>query len=101
MSPTPVAAPPVWSKAVGRAVAPPVTGGRPDPTEARGPRRITFRVLLFLILLGGLAYGAWYVIKVYVGDSYFVGLQKMNSSSTRVVPGAFSAWIPRSSTTPG
>jgi hypothetical protein len=45
----------------------------PMPKRQRRPRRITFRVLFFLVLLGALVCGAWYVIKVYVGDSYFVG----------------------------
>jgi protein phosphatase len=77
------------------AVAAPV---EPDPGRAasdqarprrRGPRRITIRVLLFLILLGGLAYGAWYVIKVYVGDSYFVGLDKGQLVIYQGRPGGF------------
>ncbi len=59
------------------------------------PRRITFRVLLFLILLGGLAYGAWYVIKVYVGDSYFVGLQKNQLVIYQGRPGGFLGLEPK------
>jgi serine/threonine protein phosphatase PrpC len=80
------AAPPL-----GSATEAPITKVRtqePRPRR-RGPRRITFRVLFFLILLGGLAYGAWYVIKVYVGDSYFVGLQKGQVVIYQGRPGGF------------
>jgi len=59
------------------------------------PRRITFRVLLFLILLGGVAYGAWYVIKVYVGDSYYVGLQKGQLVIYEGRPGGFLGLEPK------
>ncbi|HXQ62911.1 MAG TPA: PP2C family serine/threonine-protein phosphatase [Acidimicrobiales bacterium] len=65
------------------------------PTRRKGPRRITFRVLLFLILLGGLAYGAWYVIKVYVGDSYFVGLEKDQLVIYQGRPGGFLGLNPK------
>ncbi len=65
------------------------------PPKGKGPRRITFRVLLFLILLGGLAYGAWYVIKVYVGDSYFVGLQKNQLVIYQGRPGGFLGLDPK------
>ncbi len=70
-------------------------GGRTGATEAQGAARITFRVLLFLILLGGLAYGAWYVIKVYVGDSYFVGLQKNQLVIYQGRPGGFLGLEPK------
>jgi len=65
------------------------------PPKGKGPRRVTFRVLLFLILLGGLAYGAWYVIKVYVGDSYFVGLQKNQLVIYQGRPGGFLGLDPK------
>jgi protein phosphatase len=72
--------------------------GKPDKkvrAKRRGPRRITFRVLLFLILLGGVAYGAWWVIKVYVGDSYFVGLQKNQLVIYQGRPGGFLGLDPK------
>jgi serine/threonine protein phosphatase PrpC len=67
----------------------PAPGAAPVRRRVKGPRRVTFRVLLFLVLLGGLAYGAWYVIKVYVGDSYFVGLQKNELVIYQGRPGGF------------
>jgi serine/threonine protein phosphatase PrpC len=67
---------------------------RPGP-KRRGPRRITFRVLFFLVLLGALAYGAWYVIKVYVGDSYYVGLQKNQLVIFQGRPGGFLGLEPK------
>lgn len=89
------AAPPAVAESpVGSVVAPPVTAAAPTRPRARGPRRITFRVLLFLVLLGGLAYGAWYVIKVYVGDSYFVGLQKNELVIYQGRPGGFLGMDP-------
>jgi PPM family protein phosphatase len=96
----------VAEAALAAGVAAPVTDtgpARPGPTSSRdeprprrrAPRRITFRVLLFLILLGGLAYGAWYVIDVYVGDSYFVGLQKGQLVIYQGRPGGFLGMEPK------
>jgi PPM family protein phosphatase len=76
------------------ATAPAATAEEPRP-KRKGPRRITFRVLLFLVLLGGIAYGAWYVIKVYVGDSYFVGLQKNQLVIFQGRPGGFLGLDPK------
>ena len=76
-------------------VAAPATEATPARPRVKGPRRITFRVLLFLVLLGGLAYGAWYVIKVYVGDSYFVGLQKNELVIYQGRPGGFLGLEPK------
>ncbi|MGH9017214.1 MAG: protein phosphatase 2C domain-containing protein [Acidimicrobiales bacterium] len=81
----------------GAEVGPSETAGAdqaPKGRKRKGPRRITFRVLLFLILLGGLAYGAWYVIKVYVGDSYYVGLQKNELVIFQGRPGGFLGMEP-------
>jgi PPM family protein phosphatase len=41
---------------------------------ARGRRLITFRTLLFVILLGGVLAGAWYAVRWYDTNSYFVGV---------------------------
>jgi protein phosphatase len=38
------------------------------------PRRITVRVVLFVLVLGGLGYCTWAVVRWYVDNSYFVGL---------------------------
>jgi serine/threonine protein phosphatase PrpC len=73
----------------------PAPGEKKARAKRKGPRRITFRVLLFLILLGGVAYGAWYVIKVYVGDSYFVGLQKNQLVIYQGRPGGFLGLDPK------
>jgi protein phosphatase len=75
-------------RSVAVATAPAPTAEPERPTRRRS-RRITFRVLFFLILLGALAYGAYYVIKVYVGDSYFVGLNKDQLVIYQGRPGGF------------
>jgi protein phosphatase len=91
---------------VGEALAPAVDLAHAQPAPAsppfeparpkrRGPRRITFRVLFFLILLGALAYGAWYVIKTYVNDSYFVGIQKNELVIYQGRPGGFLGIEPK------
>jgi serine/threonine protein phosphatase PrpC len=41
---------------------------------ARGRRLITYRTLLFVILLGGVLAGAWYAVRWYDTNSYFVGV---------------------------
>jgi PPM family protein phosphatase len=82
------------SVAVATAPAAPAPG-EPDRPKRRGSRRITFRVLFFLILLGALAYGAYYVIKVYVGDSYFVGLKKNQLVIYQGRPGGFLGLNPK------
>lgn len=48
----------------------------PAPPRRSAPRRVTFRVLLFLVLLGGLAYGAYSAVRWYVNSSYFVGVDR-------------------------
>ena len=66
------------------------------PRQRRhAPRRITFRVLLFLILLAALAYGAWYVIKTYVDDSYYVGLENRELVVYQGRPGGFLGMEPK------
>jgi hypothetical protein len=47
-----------------------------EATFTRSPRRITFRVLLFVVLLGAVVYGGWWVVRWYVNNSYFVGIQR-------------------------
>ncbi len=59
--------------------APGVTRSQPAtgllPAQKRtGPRRVTFRVVLFVLVLGGLGYCAWAAINWYVNNSYFVGV---------------------------
>jgi PPM family protein phosphatase len=92
-----VAAAPLAAVESAGATTVPTTSTETVPARPRtkGPRRITFRVLLFLVLLGGLAYGAWYVIKVYVGDSYFVGLQKNELVIYQGRPGGFLGLEPK------
>ncbi|MGA2522192.1 MAG: hypothetical protein ABSG81_15405, partial [Acidimicrobiales bacterium] len=46
----------------------------PARPHVRVPRRITFRVIFFVILLGGVVYGGYSLIRWYVNNSYFVGL---------------------------
>jgi serine/threonine protein phosphatase PrpC len=51
----------------------PATRKAPPPRRPRS-RRVTFRVLLFLVVLGGLAYGAYSAVRWYVNNSYYVGV---------------------------
>jgi len=48
--------------------------GRRRDRGPRKPRRITFRVLFFLLLLAGLGVGAWYLVRWYSDSSYYVAL---------------------------
>jgi len=63
---------------VGRAGAPTRVIRAPDRTEHRPrphvPRRITFRVILFVLLFGGVVYAGYAVIRWYVDSSYFVAV---------------------------
>jgi protein phosphatase len=45
------------------------------PSSRRAsPRLVTLRVVLFVLVLGGLGYVTWAVVRWYVDNSYFVGL---------------------------
>jgi protein phosphatase len=69
---------------------------RYDPTTgARIPRRITFRVLLFLVVLGGLAYAGYASIRWYVNSSYFVGLSHNQVVIYQGRPGGFVGINPK------
>ena len=95
----------VTTNGVGAAVvsrsAPDTTLERPpsrrhDPrTGARIPRRITFRVLLFLVVLGGLAYAGFATIRWYVDSSYFVGLSHHQVVIYQGRPGGFVGINPK------
>ncbi len=71
---------------------------RQDPRAgARVPRRITFRVVLFLVVLGGLAYAGYATIRWYVNNSYFVGLSHQHVVIYQGRPGGFVGYrTPRS-----
>ena len=69
---------------------------RYDPrTGARIPRRITFRVLLFLVVLGGLAYAGFATIRWYVNSSYYVGLNQGQVVIYQGRPGGFVGIDPK------
>ena len=61
----------------------------------RGPRRITFRVLLFLVVLGGLAYAGYTTVRWYVNSSYFVGLDHNQVVIYQGRPGGFVGIKPK------
>ena len=84
----------VGAKAI-EAPGEPSVDAAPRPRKVKGPRRVTFRVLLFLVVLGALAYGAYYLIKVYVGDSYFVGLKGNQLVIYQGRPGGFLGLEPK------
>ena len=73
---------------------------RPAPRHeqhpgARIPRRITFRVLLFLVVLGGLAYAGYATVRWYVNSSYFVGLNHGQVVIYQGRPGGFVGIKPK------
>ncbi|HVA03998.1 MAG TPA: Stp1/IreP family PP2C-type Ser/Thr phosphatase [Acidimicrobiales bacterium] len=69
---------------------------RYDPrTGARIPRRITFRVLLFLVVVGGLAYAGYASIRWYVNNSYFIGLSHNQVVIYQGRPGGFVGMNPK------
>jgi len=53
------------------------------------PRRVTFRVLFFVVLLGGLGWAAYTGIHWYVDGSYFVGLEHDQIVIYQGRPGGF------------
>ncbi|MGD0378992.1 MAG: Stp1/IreP family PP2C-type Ser/Thr phosphatase [Acidimicrobiales bacterium] len=70
--------------------------GREDRrTGPRIPRRITFRVILFLVVLGGLAYAGFATIRWYVNSSYFVGLSHNHVVIFQGRPGGFVGINPK------
>jgi protein phosphatase len=77
------------------------TQARPRPAEpvtpprVRGPRRITFRVLFFLLVLAGLLVGAYALVHWYVNGSYFVGLNHNQVVIYQGRPGGFVGIEPR------
>ena len=68
---------------------------RDQPIGARIPRRITFRVLLFLIVLGGLVYAGFATVRWYVNGSYFVGLNHHQVVIYQGRPGGFVGIEPK------
>ena len=95
---------PVTSNGAGTAV---VSRSAPEADVGRGParqdrragprvpRRITFRVVLFLIVLGGLAYAGYATIRWYVNSSYFVGLSHEHVVIYQGRPGGFAGINPK------
>ena len=68
----------------------------PDPRlGVRIPRRITIRVLLFLVVLGGLAYAGFAGVRWYVNSSYFVGLSHGQVVIYQGRPGGFVGIMPK------
>jgi len=68
---------------------------RDQPPGVRTPRRITFRVVLFLLVLGGLVYAAFATVRWYVNNSYFVGLNHRQVVIYRGRPGGFVGIEPK------
>jgi serine/threonine protein phosphatase PrpC len=96
---------PPTANGVGAAVVsrtgPDITVDRPpsrryDPhTGARIPRRVTFRVVLFLVVLGGLVYGGYATVRWYVDSSYFVGFSHGQVVIYQGRPGGFVGINPK------
>jgi len=79
---TPVRANGTGTAVLGRSAAPGpsrAASGRADHhLGIHVPRRVTVRVLLFLVVLGGLGYAGYAVVHWYVDNSYFVALDHDN-----------------------
>jgi PPM family protein phosphatase len=58
-----------------RAPAPGVSGRVRRRDRPKRPRRVTFRVLLFILLVAALGVGAWMLVRWYANASYYVGLR--------------------------
>jgi PPM family protein phosphatase len=75
-------------------------GRSPDPRRVQHPRihiprRITFRVVLFLMLLGGVVYAGYASVHWYVYGSYYVGLNHQQVVIYQGRPGGFVGIEPR------
>ena len=68
---------------------PSTSSSRDQQLRRRIPRRITFRVVLFLVVLGGLAYAGYSAVHWYVYDSYYVGLDHDRVVIYQGRPGGF------------
>jgi protein phosphatase len=67
----------------------------PERVTFRPPRRITFRVLLFLVVVLALLAGAWGLTRWYVDSSYYVGLRHDRVVIFEGRPGGFLWFKPR------
>jgi protein phosphatase len=82
---------------VGTLTAPPTSGEdfaseRPPRRRRwrrRGQRRITFRSVFFVLLVGAVGYGAYSLINWYATNSYFVGIDRGQLVIYRGRPGGF------------
>jgi len=79
----------------GTELAKPPAPRREQHPGVRVPRRITFRVLLFLVVLGGLAYAGYATVRWYVNSSYFVGLNHHQVVIYQGRPGGFVGIKPK------
>ncbi len=67
----------------------------PSRPAARWPqRRITVRVVLFLVLLAAVAVGGWLLVRFYAEGEYFVGLQGDRVVVEQGRPGGFLGFEP-------
>ncbi|HUA94292.1 MAG TPA: Stp1/IreP family PP2C-type Ser/Thr phosphatase [Acidimicrobiales bacterium] len=82
---------------VGRSAGPQATRSSPRDQQLRRriPRRITLRVVLFLVVLGGLVYGGYAAVHWYVYDSYFVGFDHDRVVIYQGRPGGFVGIEPK------
>lgn len=64
--------------------APPAAevSGQAARRRPKGPRLITFRSILFLVVLGAVLYGLYSVVRWYVDNSYFVKLATVTANGT-------------------
>jgi serine/threonine protein phosphatase PrpC len=58
------------------------------------PRLVTLRVLIFLILLGGVVYGAYYLVRWYANDDWYVAASNTHLVVFHGRPGGFLWYKP-------
>jgi len=71
------------------------TAERDLAQHRRKLRRVTVRVVLFLILVGAVVAGAWAVLRFYAQDAYYVGLRGTHVAVYQGRPGGFLGFHPR------
>lgn len=69
-------------------------GRAPAVPERRRTRRITIRVVVFVVLVAVVAAGAWAVLRFYAEDAYYVGLRHDRVVVYQGRPGGFLGFRP-------
>ncbi|MDA8070497.1 MAG: Stp1/IreP family PP2C-type Ser/Thr phosphatase [Actinomycetota bacterium] len=73
---------------------PRVAGRAPAVPPKRRARRLTVRVVVFVVLVAAVAAGAWAVLRFYAEDAYYVGLRHDRVVVYQGRPGGFLGFRP-------